>query len=332
MSAFYNYSEPFSAECRAFGRLQETGYEDLAVSCFGYVLLDEDHERGMMARYKLDDWAFNGDSESSGYCENSELNRKRFVEEHGRPPPYRCIVKALGQGIDDNEYERFRQPMARQLLRDIIKFQKLGILRLDIGIRQMIDGKMVDFSTAITMPHFITNPELNPHLSPSMVEAIRKATFEHCMNDYLEFDGVLWEWNDNYGAESGRISVEAYPGGRGISRNARYNLRSRGTCPRLYTFVDPRKYGWIAEAADGGGGRAATRPGKQLARISKTSKSKSMARKKRLTSRPDMWYYGYEEKWAKKLTRWALPVDHSIKWAWKDGYIVPVVSHGERLL
>lgn len=41
MSAFYNYSEPFSAECRAFGRLWDAGWEELAIRCFAYVLLDE---------------------------------------------------------------------------------------------------------------------------------------------------------------------------------------------------------------------------------------------------------------------------------------------------
>ena len=35
MTAFYNYSEPFSCKCRAFGRLQETSHENLAVDCFG---------------------------------------------------------------------------------------------------------------------------------------------------------------------------------------------------------------------------------------------------------------------------------------------------------
>jgi len=50
-SAFYNYSEPFCCECRAFGRLQEDGHEDLAVDCFVYVLLDEEHERVLLDRF-----------------------------------------------------------------------------------------------------------------------------------------------------------------------------------------------------------------------------------------------------------------------------------------
>lgn len=42
--AFCPYIEPFYAECRAFGRLHETGHQDLAIECYGYVLLDKQQE------------------------------------------------------------------------------------------------------------------------------------------------------------------------------------------------------------------------------------------------------------------------------------------------
>lgn len=45
MTAFYNYSEPFPAECRVFERLEEAVHPELAVRCFDYVLLDERHEQ-----------------------------------------------------------------------------------------------------------------------------------------------------------------------------------------------------------------------------------------------------------------------------------------------
>lgn len=45
MRTLYPYSDPFNNECRAFGRLREAGCEDLAVKCFGYVLLDEESEQ-----------------------------------------------------------------------------------------------------------------------------------------------------------------------------------------------------------------------------------------------------------------------------------------------
>lgn len=43
MGAFYNYMDPFNCEYRAFGRLQEADREELALKCFGYLLLDEEH-------------------------------------------------------------------------------------------------------------------------------------------------------------------------------------------------------------------------------------------------------------------------------------------------
>lgn len=63
MTVFYNYSEPFSAECRAYGRLREAGWEELAVRCLGYVLLDEEHERVLKERFghQCYDFGWNGD-------------------------------------------------------------------------------------------------------------------------------------------------------------------------------------------------------------------------------------------------------------------------------
>lgn len=83
MSAFYNYSEPFSYECRAFGRLQEAGNEELAVSCFGYLLLDEEHERALMNQFSHLNPEFNGNIEYPG----AKDMRSRFLGDDGRPPP-----------------------------------------------------------------------------------------------------------------------------------------------------------------------------------------------------------------------------------------------------
>lgn len=339
MSALYDYMEPFSAECRAFGRLQESGHEELAVLCFGYVLLDEEHERAMMTRFDFNKWSFNGNYDTAGTPppgeedEDSE-NRLRFLGKNGRPPPLRCIVKAFGQGIGEFEEDSFRQGMARRVLRDIIKLQKLGIMQIDVGIRQMIDGKIGDFSTAITMPHFITSPELNPNLTPGMIDAMGKATFEHCMNDYLDFDSMIHEWNWEFGEEKGHMSIEAYPGGRGCPYNVRYNLRSNTARKSLYTFVDPRKYGWTASPSSGGTSRAVTSKKRQSGWISKNVKRQaslgrdSKPRPQQLTARPDMWYYEYEDKdksWARGSV---ITIPHSITWTYKNGCLFPVRSAG----
>lgn len=340
MRAFYNYSEPFSAECRAFGRLQEMDRQELAVRCFGYVLLDEEHERAMLAQFAgdLNYWHFNGGGDDWGYDKDFDA-RLRFVGKDGRPPPLRCIVKAFGQAIQIEEEASFREVMARRLLRDIIRLQKLGIIEIDVGIQQLIDGKIGDFSTAITMPHFITNPELNPNIAqPAMIEAMSKATFEHCVNDFINFDDMIAGWNRVYGEgeAKGCMTIQAnpgvwvYPGGR----IPRYNLRSHTAAnKRPSTLVDPRRYGWIASPADRGTSQVATSKVQQSGRISKTIKRKGSmgsgmkSRLRQLTGRPDMWHYDYEEsdqRWAELVGSCFDENSHSLFWSYKDGYIIPV--------
>ncbi|KAJ8114158.1 hypothetical protein ONZ43_g4967 [Nemania bipapillata] len=226
--ALYNYVEPFNAECRAFGRLREAGCEDLAVRCFGYVLLDEDHERTMMTQFDLNKWSFNGDIEDAGYIDNEE-QRLVYPGKNGRPPPFRCIVKAFGNAFDEDEGDVLRPGLARQLLRSVIKLQKLGILDTDVAIRQVIDNKLGDFSTSITLPHFITNPELNRHLTPAMIESMERQTFVICVNDYLAFDSMIETWNDEYGRDKGRLSIQAFPEGRGCRHKPRSAEKAGGT-------------------------------------------------------------------------------------------------------
>ncbi|KAI1074296.1 kinetochore Sim4 complex subunit FTA2-domain-containing protein [Whalleya microplaca] len=338
LSALYNYTEPFNAECRAFGRLQEAGCEELAVRCYGYVLLDEDHERTMMTQFDFNKWTFNGDIEDSGWIDDEE-QRMRYPGKNGRPPPFRCIVKAFGRSIDEYEGDVVPQGLARQLLRSVIKLQKLGIIEIDFAIRQVIDGKLGDFSTAMTLPHFVTNPELNPHLSPAMIHAMEKQTFVHCVNDYLGFDSAIKDWILEYGRDRGRLSIEAFPGRRGCPLKARYNLRgSRAAERTLYTFVDPRRYRWTANRVIGGANalpasqrRHAGRISKVLARQSVCSReSKDLLRK--LTARPDMWRYQckqQDESWADGIGLRVMGLPHVLEWDYKGGYLFPVKDDGE---
>ncbi|KAI0183257.1 kinetochore Sim4 complex subunit FTA2-domain-containing protein [Xylaria flabelliformis] len=338
LSTIYNYMEPFNAECRAFGRLQETGCEELAVRCFGYVLLDKDHEHAMMTQFNLNKWSFNGDIDESGYIDEEE-QRMLYPGKSGRPPPFRCIVKAFGRSIDEDQGDVFRQGLARQLLRSVIKLQKLGIIETDVAIRQVIDSKLGDFSTAITLPHFITNPELNPHLSSAMIRSIKKQTFVHCINDYLAFDSMVDSWNFEYGRNRGRLSIEAFPGGRGCPRKARYNLRGGRAAERtLYTFVDPRRYRWTASRVIRG--TNALLPASQrrhAGRISKVVTRQSFSSKdsqdplRKLTARPDMWHYQCKEKdqeWADSVGSSTLELPHLLEWDCKGGYLFPVKDNG----
>ncbi|KAI1501573.1 hypothetical protein F5X99DRAFT_198562 [Biscogniauxia marginata] len=292
----------------------------------------------MMTQFNLDKWSFNGDINESGYIDEEE-QRLLYPGKNGRPPPFRCIVKAFGRSIDEDQGDIVQQGLARQLLRSVIKVQKLGIIEIDVATRQVIDSKLGDFSTAITLPHFITNPELNPHLSPTMIQATKKQTFAHCINDYLAFDSAIRSRNFDYGRDRGRLSIEAFPGGRGRSRKARYNLRGGRAAERtLYTFVDPRRYRWTANRVIGGANALPTSQRRHAGWISKavacqsvcSRESKDILRK--LTAPPDMWHYQCkeeDEEWADSVGSSTLAFPHFLEWDCKGGYLFPVKDCGK---
>ncbi|KAK9442322.1 hypothetical protein VB005_03381 [Metarhizium brunneum] len=232
LTTIYNYSEPFNRECRSFGRLQEAGYEELAVQCFGYLLLDQEHERAMRAKFSNIRLEFDGNVECPGY----EDVRGSFPGRSGRPPPIRGIVKEFGLGV-----EELKTRDMKRLFRTMTQLQQLGIINLDVGDRQLIDGKICDFSTAITVPHPVTTPELNPHLylESESLHVLQLGTFLLCMNDYWTFDDMVRLWNEEHEDQKTEISARAYPSGYGCRFD--YNLRNTPSRARVYTFVDPRK-------------------------------------------------------------------------------------------
>ncbi|KAJ4307126.1 hypothetical protein N0V88_000503 [Collariella sp. IMI 366227] len=229
MNAFNGYADPFNSECRAFGRLQETGHEELAIRCYGYVLLDEDHERTLMERFARVDFRGNGD------CPGQYDVRPLFPGRDGRPPPLRAVVKELGPTD-----EPLQTKSAQRILRDMIGLQQLGIINIDVAHRQIVGGKISDFSQAITTPHFITTPELNPSLAGTeWITALEFETFQFSICDFWEFDDMVFCWNDDHeGDPRNPVPTYAFPGGFGGL--IPYNLRSTPSRARVYSLVNPR--------------------------------------------------------------------------------------------
>lgn len=291
MSAFYPYAEPFSCECRAFGRLQETGHEDLALKCFGYLLLDQDNERAIYSRFP--DTNFNGDMD---YPAGDE-NRRRFLGRDGRPPPLRGIVKELGHQADESELQ---SAVATKILGDIRLLQQLGILNIDVATRQIFNDKLCDFSTAITVPHFVTTPELNPSLTPQMRAALELETFWLTNDDYLAFDNMLFDWNLQYAKDKGTIAVRAYPGGHGTPLLRRYELRNVAARERVFTHVDPRRYNW---------------------------KRRTKGTPVRLRANPPFWVYSCgDPPWLANKLRNSNQSNGTLSWEYKDGLIFPLLK------
>ncbi|CAK7231228.1 hypothetical protein SCUCBS95973_007840 [Sporothrix curviconia] len=311
LAAFAPYSEPFYAECRAFGRLQETGRTDLAIDCFGYVLLNEASERAL---HDLKVLEFDGDN---NYC--ADDCRNLFAGLSGRPPPLRGILKTLGRPNDHRE--KLSTVTARRLLDDIMQMQQLGIINLDVRHWQCIDGKHADFSTAMTTPHCLTSPEVlagKLAIPPAALAAVEYQLFTYCISDYWAFQEMVKESNRHLwmkkhpelfspyildGLQQQR-RVELLP----ISGHRRYELRRtprHRTVP--YTLVDPRRFDWRAPRAAAAAAGLAKRP--------TTSVRYRAARMPR-------WYYPCHESAQRHLWEQCEYTDY-IDFAERDGQIFP---------
>ncbi|KAF9766580.1 hypothetical protein IL306_000988 [Fusarium sp. DS 682] len=297
LSTFYPYSEPFNCECRAFGRLQEAGHEELATKCFGYVLLDDENEKAMMDKFADLVLNFNYDGIDPGHRDM----RSRFLCSDGNLPPIRGIVKEFGDADGDLDNRS-----AKRLLQDIKHIQQLGIVDLDVGYRQIISGKLSDFSTALTIPHFISNPEWNPHLTPDWIPHLEFELFTLSYKDYRDFDIMVYDWNVD---SDKKVTVRALPEGYPPERRQLRNTPGRG---RLYTYVDPRHYKKYLPDTNRTGAAARDRKG----RIAKRNK-------RSLAVKPPLWFIDSETAAARRLKQLD-QLESTVHWQYQNGNMAPL--------
>ncbi len=268
----------------------------------------------MMKQFADLNLRFNGNMGVAGY---DDL-RSRFLGKDGRAPPIRAIVKEFGQFKRNMQTKDFRN-----LLRDIIGLQQLGIIYIDVFYQQLVNGRFCDFSTAITTPHFITTPELNPRLTPEWVSAIEFETFQFSIGDYWAFDDMVLDYNVDRPEET-EISFWAFPNGKGC--RVKYDLRSTPSRERVYSFVDPRQFDWKASANNPGNAATET-----LAKDTPTRRRSSRIAKRqkrrvrtstRLLAKPPRWYFNCSEEVAKRLKK-KTDFSTSLQWEFRDGLIYP---------
>lgn len=297
-SAHYEYSDPFNCECRAFGRLQETGYEHLALKAYGYILLDESNERSLM------EWAEETQrSPTNQYYVPWEIREELRSKGRSTPAPIRCIVKEFGQ---DHDQKTIDMKFTRSYLRDVVQMHQLGIFHLDTGSRQVINGKHGDFSQAVTTPHYCSTPELNPHITPDLKAAMELDVFSICLDDYVNFDEMLQDWNNQH-KKKGRVTNYVLTG---TYRQRKYNLRSTPRRDRLYTLIDPRKFDWKAHLQNQGGN------------------ANGIVKKRcKLDPKPSRWYLESPSEYFKQhLTDYG--AKSVVDWEYRDGYFFPVHRWG----
>ncbi|KAI0874570.1 kinetochore Sim4 complex subunit FTA2-domain-containing protein [Hypoxylon argillaceum] len=137
------YTDPFYAECRAYGRIQEQAdqgevREKVATKCHGYMFLDEEAQRWLEG-------------------EGIDLGAESLTDEllpiiggAGRP---RAIVKEFeiaGPDLDEQTPQQIRKSY-----RSIKLLNQMGIYNRDVRAENFRNGWVVDFDTSFTLPHDI---------------------------------------------------------------------------------------------------------------------------------------------------------------------------------
>lgn len=142
--AYVDYFDPFNCECRAYGRLQQEGRQDLAVQAHGYLLLTPDQERTITA--EIDP----GSLEETGPvspCLDGDGPWGRYEQHRGQ------LVRAIVKDVAEEKNDSFTAAQVPQLWTDLKALHSLGILVRDIHMGNYLNGKLVDFSLAWTMYH-----------------------------------------------------------------------------------------------------------------------------------------------------------------------------------
>jgi len=160
-----HHQDPFYCECRAFGRLRETGREDLAVQCYGYIVTDPKHEEDVLSQFGIADW-------------------DRSEEDQGQP--IRAIVKEI---IESDFY--FVPKMIPKMMKQLKEINSLGIQVWDVKADMYLGGVLLDLSQARTVPHY----QLDLELGLWSKDSILKEGSE----DYESFDAhVIEDWNEDH--------------------------------------------------------------------------------------------------------------------------------------
>lgn len=139
---YVDYFDPFSCECRAYGRLKEEKREDLAVKALGYLLLTPQQEAHLA-------WKVTGEPGHLPDANVGELDGNNFWGRHEqhRELPVRAIVKELVSQKWPTSNE------VQGMWADLQAIHSLGILVGDTHGGNYLGGKLVDFSRAWTMYH-----------------------------------------------------------------------------------------------------------------------------------------------------------------------------------
>ena len=126
--------DPFFAECRAYGRVEEfykkkggkrKETETIAVPCYGYLYVSLDQEDILREKFGIEDW--------------NRLGSR----------PIRGLVKKF---IPTEEPIDIKQRSITRMVRDLRTLHRIGVYSRDVSPRNYRGGLIVDFGNAYTEP------------------------------------------------------------------------------------------------------------------------------------------------------------------------------------
>ncbi|KAK2613434.1 hypothetical protein N8I77_000350 [Diaporthe amygdali] len=171
-----NQLTPFNCEARAYGRLKETGNENLAWKCYGYIVLDE-RTYGSIVQNRIG------------------LPRKEWFSQYIRTDaevadkplfPIYALVKEFIER-DAREHGAFDIDNIQTMAETVKRLHSIGIAHRDIQDRNYVANRVMDFSTSWTVP----NVRLDRELGWDTKDMIDQVDTE----DYFMFDNMIEKWN-----------------------------------------------------------------------------------------------------------------------------------------
>jgi len=133
--------DPFFAECRAYGRVEEfykekggkrKETETIAVPCYGYLYVSLDQEDILREKFGIEDW---------NRLESREIEDSRRL--------IRGLVKKF---IPTEEPIDIKQRSITRMVRDLRTLHRIGVYSRDVSPRNYRGGLIVDFGSAYTEP------------------------------------------------------------------------------------------------------------------------------------------------------------------------------------
>ncbi|KAK7985577.1 hypothetical protein PG996_005186 [Apiospora saccharicola] len=236
------YFDLFSCECRAYGRIREESLEPYVAQCYGYIKLKHDDFMPIWDNPYLED--------TLGYRERHKGRPFRtLVKEYIETDPY--IYPPLPDSNIDNALKAnvfFRDAKdARHMIRGLKRIQKSGILVQDINDGNVMNGRLVDFSQAWTVPHPVLVKEKmeNDEIVDIMDGGYRDAS---------KVDELIDWWNEEH-APSLKIWDRCLPHSEYCDKIRYHNEREEGKFGTKWEFgrttcgwyIRPERYKWKAD-------------------------------------------------------------------------------------